>query len=117
MRHSLGVENGSWIRLRRRIYAVAVLCLFAPGIWAHAGGKRIPEEIAQLMAEHAIEDALSEREIEVLRGVARGRSHPCSDHRPEAWLHRSMERRRHVQWQAWRSYQCLRKTAPKSYRR
>lgn len=40
----------------------------------HAGGKRIPEEIAQQVAEHATEDALSEREIEVLRGVARGRS-------------------------------------------
>jgi DNA-binding NarL/FixJ family response regulator len=40
----------------------------------HAGGRRIPEEIAQQMALHAIEDALSEREIEVLRGVARGRS-------------------------------------------
>jgi streptogramin lyase len=34
MRHSLRVGNGSWIRLRRRTYAVAVLCLFAPGIWA-----------------------------------------------------------------------------------
>lgn len=40
----------------------------------HAGGRRIPEEIAQQMALHAIEDALSEREIEVLRGVAQGRS-------------------------------------------
>jgi DNA-binding NarL/FixJ family response regulator len=40
----------------------------------HAGGRRIPEEIAQQMAVHATDDALSEREIEVLRGVARGRS-------------------------------------------
>jgi DNA-binding NarL/FixJ family response regulator len=40
----------------------------------HAGGRRIPEEIAQQMALHATEDALSQREIEVLRGVARGRS-------------------------------------------
>jgi DNA-binding NarL/FixJ family response regulator len=40
----------------------------------HAGGRRIPQEIAQQMALHAIEDALSEREIEVLRGVAQGRS-------------------------------------------
>jgi DNA-binding NarL/FixJ family response regulator len=38
----------------------------------HAGGRRIPEEIAQLMAEHAVDDVLSEREIEILRGVARG---------------------------------------------
>jgi ligand-binding sensor domain-containing protein/signal transduction histidine kinase len=34
MRHSLVVGNGSWMRLRRRIYAVALLCFFAPGIWA-----------------------------------------------------------------------------------
>jgi DNA-binding NarL/FixJ family response regulator len=40
----------------------------------HAGGRRIPEEIAQQMALHATEDALSGREIEVLRGVAQGRS-------------------------------------------
>jgi DNA-binding NarL/FixJ family response regulator len=40
----------------------------------HAGGRRIPEELAQEIAVHATEDALSEREIEVLRGVARGRS-------------------------------------------
>jgi DNA-binding NarL/FixJ family response regulator len=39
----------------------------------HAGGRRIPEEIAQQMAEHAVEDVLSDREIEILRGVARGR--------------------------------------------
>jgi ligand-binding sensor domain-containing protein/signal transduction histidine kinase len=34
MRHSLRVGNHSWIRLRRRIYAVAVLCLFASCVWA-----------------------------------------------------------------------------------
>jgi DNA-binding NarL/FixJ family response regulator len=39
----------------------------------HAGGRRIPEEIAQQMAEHAVDDVLSDREIEILRGVARGR--------------------------------------------
>jgi DNA-binding NarL/FixJ family response regulator len=39
----------------------------------HAGGRRIPEEIAQQMAEHAVDDVLSAREIEILRGVARGR--------------------------------------------
>jgi DNA-binding NarL/FixJ family response regulator len=39
----------------------------------HAGGRRIPEEIAQQMAEHAVDDLLSDREIEILRGVARGR--------------------------------------------
>ena len=40
----------------------------------HSGGRRIPPEVAQQMAEHSAEDALSERELEVLRGVARGRS-------------------------------------------
>jgi DNA-binding NarL/FixJ family response regulator len=39
----------------------------------HAGGRRIPEEIAQQMAEHSVDDVLSDREIEILRGVARGR--------------------------------------------
>jgi DNA-binding NarL/FixJ family response regulator len=40
----------------------------------HAGGRKIPEEIAQQIAEHAGEDILSTREIEVLRCVARGQS-------------------------------------------
>jgi DNA-binding NarL/FixJ family response regulator len=40
----------------------------------HAGGRKIPPEIAQQMAEHSAEDVLSARELEVLRGVARGRS-------------------------------------------
>jgi len=40
----------------------------------HAGGRRIPPEIAQQMAEHAGDDALTEREIEVLRSVAKGRA-------------------------------------------
>jgi DNA-binding NarL/FixJ family response regulator len=40
----------------------------------HAGGRRIPQEIAQQMAEHAADDALTDREIEVLRSVAKGRS-------------------------------------------
>lgn len=39
----------------------------------HAGGRLIPEEIARQMAEHAVDDALSDREIDVLRSVARGR--------------------------------------------
>lgn len=38
----------------------------------HQGGRRIPPEIATEIAEHATADALSEREIEVLRWVARG---------------------------------------------
>lgn len=38
----------------------------------HAGKKRIPPEIAIEMAEHHSDDALTEREIEVLRSVAAG---------------------------------------------
>ena len=38
----------------------------------HNGGKRIPPEIASEIAEHATADALSDREIEVLRCVAQG---------------------------------------------
>ena len=38
----------------------------------HAGKKRIPPEIAVEMAEHHSDDALTEREIEVLRAVAAG---------------------------------------------
>lgn len=38
----------------------------------HAGKKRIPPEIAVEMAEHHSDDALTAREIEVLRAVAAG---------------------------------------------
>lgn len=38
----------------------------------HAGKKRIPPEIAVEMAEHHTDDALTERETEVLREVAAG---------------------------------------------
>jgi len=38
----------------------------------HAGKKRIPPEIAIEMAEHHSDDALTEREIQVLRAVAAG---------------------------------------------
>jgi len=38
----------------------------------HAGRRRIPPEIAMDIAEHATDDALTEREIEVLRRVAVG---------------------------------------------
>jgi DNA-binding NarL/FixJ family response regulator len=40
----------------------------------HAGGRRIPPEIASELAEHISADALSSREIEVLRSVATGHS-------------------------------------------
>lgn len=38
----------------------------------HAGQKRIPPEIASEMAEHAADDALTRREIEVLKEVSTG---------------------------------------------
>lgn len=38
----------------------------------HGGRKRIPPEIAVEMAEHHADDALTEREIDVLRQVASG---------------------------------------------
>ena len=38
----------------------------------HAGQKRIPPEIAAQLAEHATDDALTEREIEILKLIAAG---------------------------------------------
>lgn len=38
----------------------------------HAGQKRIPQDIAAELAEHAMDDELTEREIDVLRLVAAG---------------------------------------------
>ena len=40
----------------------------------HAGKRRVPPEIAMEIAEHVADDALTEREIEVLRRVAAGKS-------------------------------------------
>ena len=40
----------------------------------HSGGRRIPPDIAQQIAEHAIDDKLTLRELEILRGVAQGHS-------------------------------------------
>jgi DNA-binding NarL/FixJ family response regulator len=40
----------------------------------HAGKRRIPPEIATEIAEHAADDALTEREIDVLRKVGSGNS-------------------------------------------
>jgi DNA-binding NarL/FixJ family response regulator len=40
----------------------------------HAGRRRIPPEIAAELAEHAADDALSERELSVLKCVAAGNS-------------------------------------------
>lgn len=40
----------------------------------HAGQKRVPQEIAQQIAEHAADDSISDRELDVLRGVAKGNS-------------------------------------------
>src|SRR5215475_10167055 len=47
----------------------------------HAGQKRIPPEIAAELADHATDDALTEREIEVLRLIAAGNSNKLiADH-------------------------------------
>lgn len=40
----------------------------------HAGKRRVPPEIATQIAEHVADDALTQREIEVLRRVAAGKS-------------------------------------------
>jgi len=40
----------------------------------HRGHKRIPPEIAQGIAEHAADDSITTRELDVLRGVANGNS-------------------------------------------
>lgn len=40
----------------------------------HAGQKRIPAEIAAELAEHATDDALTERELDVLRLIGAGNS-------------------------------------------
>jgi len=44
----------------------------------HDGKKRVPPEIAVEMAEHHTDDALTEREIEVLREVAAGSSNKAA---------------------------------------
>ncbi|MDQ2832397.1 MAG: response regulator transcription factor [Acidobacteriota bacterium] len=38
----------------------------------NSGRRKIPPEIAQQMAEHATDDSLSNRELDVLRGVSKG---------------------------------------------
>lgn len=40
----------------------------------HVGKRRVPPEIATEIAEHVADDALTERELEVLRAVAAGKS-------------------------------------------
>jgi len=40
----------------------------------HRGQKRIPAEVAQQIAEHAADDSITTRELDVLRGVANGNS-------------------------------------------
>ena len=40
----------------------------------HAGERRIPAEIAKELAEHSMDDLLTAREIDVLRGAAQGKS-------------------------------------------
>jgi DNA-binding NarL/FixJ family response regulator len=40
----------------------------------HAGQRRVPPEVASALAEHALDDALTDREIEVLQHIATGGS-------------------------------------------
>jgi DNA-binding NarL/FixJ family response regulator len=40
----------------------------------HAGKRHVPPEIAMEIAEHAVDEALTEREIQILKGVAAGKS-------------------------------------------
>ena len=52
-----------------------VFCTMIDTIRAvHAGKRRVPPEIATGIAEHFADDVLTEREIEVLRSVATGKS-------------------------------------------
>jgi DNA-binding NarL/FixJ family response regulator len=46
----------------------------------HAGKKRIPPEVAAELADHAAEDELSSREIEVLRLIASGNANKLIAH-------------------------------------
>src|SRR6201984_3942782 len=48
----------------------------------HAGQKRIPADIAAQLAEHATDDALTSREIEVLRLIAAGNSNKLIGAKP-----------------------------------
>ena len=40
----------------------------------HSGRRRIPPEVAREMAEHAADDSLSQRELDVLRAVSQGQA-------------------------------------------
>jgi len=40
----------------------------------HAGQRRMPSQIAHQLAEHAADEALTARELDVLRGIAKGQS-------------------------------------------
>jgi DNA-binding NarL/FixJ family response regulator len=40
----------------------------------HGGRRRIPPEVAQQLAEHAADDAITPRELEILQGVSKGKA-------------------------------------------
>lgn len=46
----------------------------------HVGKRRIPDEVAQLLAQHAMEEQMTPREIDVLSKVALGRSNKIIGH-------------------------------------
>lgn len=71
MRHSLGVGNGSWMRLRRRIYAAAVLCLFTPGIWASsASDSSIASKYVR--TDFAVDDGLPDGTVNAITQTDNG---------------------------------------------
>jgi DNA-binding NarL/FixJ family response regulator len=47
----------------------------------HAGQRRVPPEVASELAEHALDDALTEREIEVLKQISAGCSNKVAAER------------------------------------
>src|SRR5262249_19587787 len=53
----------------------------------HSGHKRIPPEIAQEIAEHAADDSITARELDVLRGGANGHSNKIIPSHLQITLH------------------------------
>src|SRR5918994_169923 len=65
-----GIEAITAIRSEFRDARIVVLTTYA----GDAGKRRVPPEIATEIAEHVADDALTAREVEVLRRVAAGKS-------------------------------------------
>lgn len=63
------IKAGAWGYLLKSMLRMYMLDTIRA---VHSGQKRIPPEIASEMAEHAADDALTPREIEVLKEVSTG---------------------------------------------